>query len=166
MSLALSLGYAVLLMLLACALIWSVWPRWMKGLLIAGVTAMYFLGYQAVSAIWGIPSNDALPKRFLMLAAAVEEPSAKSKGALYLWVSKLQDGKPTLEPRAYRLPYTKLLHNQVNEGLRRGRDGVAQMGTAEEKEADGTGGFFGLKPGNDEQLVNIRDLPSPQLPEK
>jgi hypothetical protein len=166
MSLALALGYAVLLMLLGCALIWSLWPRWMKGLLVAGVTMMYFLGVQVVSAIWGIPSTDPLPKRFLMLAAAIEEPSAKSKGALYLWVSKLQDGKPTIEPRAYRLPYTKLLHNQINEGLRRGRDGVAQMGTAQPDESAGTGGFFGLKPGNDEQIVNIRDLPTPQLPEK
>jgi hypothetical protein len=166
MSLALSLCYALLLLVLLCALLWSTWPRWMKALLVCGSTMMYFIGYQAVASIWGIPSSDPLPPRFLMLAAAIEEPSAKSKGALYFWVSKLQDGKPTLEPRAYRLPYTKLLHNQVNEGLRRGRDGVAQMGTAEAKMTEGTGGFFGLKPGNDEQLVNIRDLPSPQLPEK
>jgi hypothetical protein len=133
---------------------------------VLGVTGMYFVGSQAVGAIWRIPSTDPLPPKFLMLAAAIEEPGAKSKGALYLWVSKLQDGKPVIEPRAYRLPYTKLLHNQVNEGLRRGRDGVAQMGTAEAKAGEGTGGFLGLKPGNDEQLVNIRDLPSPQLPEK
>jgi hypothetical protein len=166
MSLALSLCYALLLLVLVCALVWSSWPKWMKTLLVGGATAMYFLGYQAIGAIWGIPSSDPLPARFLMLAAAIEEPSAKSKGALYLWVSKLQDGKPTLEPRAYRLPYTKLLHKQVDEGLRRGRDGVAQMGTAEAKATEGTGGFLGLKPGNDEQLVNIRDLPTPQLPEK
>jgi hypothetical protein len=166
MSLALILCYALLLVLVACALLWSSWPKWMKTLLVLGVTAMYFVGSQAVGAIWGIPSTDPLPPKFLMLAAAIEEPGAKSKGALYLWVSKLQDGKPVIEPRAYRLPYTKLLHNQVNEGLRRGRDGVAQMGTAEAKSGEGTGGFLGLKPGNDEQLINIRDLPSPQLPEK
>jgi hypothetical protein len=165
-SLALSLCYAMLLLIVVCALLWSAWPRWMKSLLVLASTALYFGGYQAVSEIWGIPSSDPLPSRFLMLAAAIEEPSAKSKGALYFWVSKLQDGKPTIEPRAYRLPYTKLLHSQVAEGLRRGRDGVAQMGTAETKSSEGTGGFFGLKPGNDEQIVNIRDLPSPQLPEK
>ena len=166
MSLALTLCYATLLLLTACALLWSRWPSWLKGLLVLGVTCLYFIGMQAVSAIWGIPSSDPLPERFLMLSAAIEEPSAKSPGALYLWISKLQDGKPTLEPRAYKLPYTKLLHKQIDDGLRKGRDGVAQMGTAEKLGPEGTGGFMGLKPGKDEQMVNIRDLPQPQLPEK
>jgi hypothetical protein len=167
MSLSLILAYAALLLLLACALLWSRWPGWMKTVVVAGVTVLYFYGHAAVHSIWGIPSTDALPERFLMLSAVVQEPTARGPGALYLWVSELREGQPLNEPRAYRLAYTKELHAQIDEGLKRGRDGVSQMGTAEPKPVKpGTGGFAGLKPGPDEQEIKIRDLPAPQLPEK
>jgi hypothetical protein len=166
MTLALVLAFAVLLALLAFALLWSRWPVWLKTVLALGVTGLYFYGHSAIHAIWGIPSSDALPERFLMLAAVVEEPSSRNAGALYLWVSELREGQPVLEPRAYRLPYTKEMHSQINEGLKRGRDGVSQMGTAEPRDGKLAASFFGLKPGNDEQEIRIRDLPAPQLPEK
>ncbi len=165
MTLALVIAYAALLLLLALALLWSAWPGWLKGMLVVAVTTLYFYGTDAVHAIWGIPSAEALPERFLMLAAAVEEPTPKTPGALFVWISQLRDGKPTLEPRAYRLPYTRELHTQINDGIKKGRDGVSQMGTAEIKNGK-RGAFFGLRPGSDEQEIKIRDLPSPQLPEK
>lgn len=165
MTLAIVIAYAALLLLLACALLWSAWPVWLKAVLVIGVTMLYFYGTEAVHSIWGIPSTDALPERFLMLAAAVEEPTPKTSGALFVWISQLRDGKPTLEPRAYRLPYTRELHAQINDGIKKGRDGVSQMGSAEVKIGK-RGSFFGLLPGNDEQEIKIRDLPTPQLPEK
>lgn len=166
MTLAIVLAFAVLLTLLACALLWSRWPAWLKTLLVAGVTVMYFYGHSAIHAIWGIPSTDALPPRFLLLAGVVEEPGQRNAGAVYLWVSELREGQPALEPRSFRVPYSKELHSQVNESLKRGRDGVAQMGTAGLKLDKAGSGFLGLKPGNDEQELHIRDLPVPQLPEK
>ena len=100
-----------------------------------------------------------------MLAAAIEEPTPKTSGALFVWVSQLRDGKPTLEPRAFKLPYSREMHKQIDDGLKKGRDGISQLGTAEAKPGK-RGAFFGLNPGNDEQEITIRDLPSPQLPEK
>ena len=100
----------------------------------------------------------------VLLAAVIEEPSAKSKGALYVWVNELKDGKPAAVPRAYRLPYSKDLHSLLNEGMKKVRQGISQMGTAEPK--TGPKGFAWLRPGSDEQNVKIRDLPVPQLPEK
>jgi hypothetical protein len=165
MSLAIILSFAVLTLLCALALLYSHWPRWLKSLLVLGVTVLYFHGHDAVHAIWGIPSTDALPERFVMLAAVVEEPTSKAAGALYLWVNPLHEGKAVLQPRAYKLPYSKSLHEQINEGIKKGRDGVSQMGTAEVKLGSGRG-WGVLRPGNDEQEVKIRDLPVPQLPEK
>lgn len=165
MSLALILSFSGLLLLVLLALVWSPWARWLKLGLVLAVTAFYFYGYDAVHRIWGIPSTDALPERFVMLAAVVEEPGPKSSGAIYLWVSEPQEGGPLLAPRAYKLPYTKNLHQQVDEGVRKGKDGVSQMGTAEAKAGTGKGGGW-LRPGNDEQEIKIRDLPLPQLPEK
>lgn len=166
MTLTLVLAYAALLLLVALALLWSRWPAWLKGALVAGVTALYFFGHDAAHSLWGVPSTDALPERFVMLAAVVEEPTRQSGGAIYVWINPLQEeGGPLLRPKAYKLAYTRRLHEQVNEGVKKGRDGVSQMGTAQAKAGSGRGVGW-LRPGNDEQEVKIRDLPVPQLPEK
>ncbi len=165
MSLSIILGFAALLFVTLLALLWSHWPVWLKGILVLGVTVMYFFGHDAVHSIWGIPSTDALPPKFVVMGAVVQEPSAKTEGVLYLWVSPLADKGPVLEPRAYRLPYSRKLHMQIEEGIKKGNSGISQMGTAEAKAGAGKGMGF-LRPGNDEQEIKIRDLPSPQLPEK
>ena len=165
MGLALVLSFAALMLLVLLALLWSRWPGWMKGVLVLAVTVLYFYGNDAVHRIWGVPSADALPERFVMLAAAVDEPSAKNPGSIFMWVSVPHEGVNKLEPRAYRVPYTKELHAQIDQGVRKGRDGISQMGTAEAKAGNARGAGW-LKPGNDEQEIKIRDLPSPQLPEK
>jgi len=63
------------------------------------------------------------------------------------------------------LPYTRTLHEQISDGMRKGREGVPQMGTAEVKPGNGKGAGW-LNPGSDEQEVKIMDLPTPQVPEK
>jgi hypothetical protein len=166
MSLALIIAFAALLLLLLLALLWSRWPAWMKTLLIVGVTVLYFYGHEAVRAIWGVPSDEPLPPRFVMLAAAVDEPTTKGAGSIFLWVSEIVEGRTGLSPRAYRVKYSKELHNEVDLGLRRSKDGVSQMGTADLKNAGNRRGLGWLIPAADEQEVKIRDLPSPQLPEK
>lgn len=165
MSLALVLAVAALTLLLTLALIWSNWPAWLKGCLLGGVGVFYFWAYGVVSSVWGWPSEQALPERFVLLAAVIEEPTTKTAGALYVWVNPITEGKPAREPRAHRLPYSKDLHALLNEGMKKARQGVSQMGTAETKR--GRQGYMAwLKPGAEEQEVKIRDLPLPQLPEK
>jgi len=164
MTLSVILGYAALLFLCALALVWSRWPAWLKGLLVVGVTVLYFHANATLHSLWGLPSPDPLPERFVLLAAVIEEPSKKNDGALFVWVNPLEDGKPTPVPRAYRLPYSKDLHALLNEGMKKARQGISQMGTAEPKR--GAKGSSWLRPGADEQEIKIRDLPAPQLPEK
>lgn len=164
MTLALILSFAALALLCVLALLWSRWPAWFKGILVVGVTVFYFYADSVVHQLSGWPSPDALPERFVLLAAVIEEPSARTDGALYVWVNAIDDGKPTAQPRAYRLPYSKDVHSMLNEGIKKVRQGVSQMGTSEPKV--GKGGTSWLRPGNDEQVVKIRDLPVPQLPEK
>ena len=166
MTLALSVAFAILLALAALALLWSPWPAWSKGLLAVGVAAFSFFGHEAVRELGGLPVNEPLPQRFLMLAAAVDEPTSKGSGTIFLWVSEIVEGRSGLAPRAYRVKYSKGLHTQIDEGLKRSKDGVSQMGTAEVKLVGKQGALGWLKPGADEQEVKIRDLPSPQLPEK
>lgn len=164
MTLSVVLSFCVLVLLCAMALLFSRWPVWLKGLLVAGVTIFYFHADDLVHGMWGWPSADALPERFVLLAAVIDEPTAKSAGNLYVWVNALQDGKPSAQPRAYRLPYAKDLHALLNEGMKKSRQGISQVGTAEPKA--GRRGLAWLRPGNDEQVVKIADMPVPQLPEK
>lgn len=164
MTLAVVISFVVLVLLCTLALVWSRWPAWLKGLLVVGVSVFYFYADDAVHGLSGWPSADAMPERWVLLAAVIEEPNAKTKGALYVWVNAIENGKPVPQPRAFVLPYAKDLHALLNEGMKKTRQGVSQMGTAEPKA--GKRGVSWLRPGSDEQVVKIRDLPSPQLPEK
>ena len=164
MILALILSFAALALMCVLALLWSRWPAWLKGILVVSVTVFYFYADSVVHQLSGWPSPDALPERFVLLAAVIEEPSARTDGALYVWANAIENGKPAAQPRAYRLPYSKDVHSMLNEGIKKVRQGVSQMGTSEPKV--GKGGTSWLRPGNDEQVVKIRDLPVPQLPEK
>ncbi len=164
MTPTLALVAAALAALCLFAVLWSHWPAWLKTMLVVAVAAFYFVAYDAVLAVWGVPSRDALPERFVLLAAVIEEPTAKTSGALYVWLNAIEDGKPAAQPRAYRLAYAKDLHALLNEAMKKSRQGVSQLGSTEPKH--GTRGLFWLRPGNDEQVLKLRDLPSPQLPEK
>jgi hypothetical protein len=165
MSLTFILVFVIFAFLLALALVFSHWPRWLKGLLAIGVTGFYFFGFASVHSLLGLPSTDALPPRFVMIAAIVDEPRGKFPGALYMWVTPIEEGKSVMHPRAYQLPYTRVLHEQIADGMKKGREGVPQMGTAEAKAGNGKGPTW-LNPGTDEQEVKILDLPTPQVPEK
>ena len=164
MTLSVVLSFAALVLLCALALLWSRWPVWLKGVLVVGVTVFYFHATELVHNMWGWPNAEALPERFVLLAAVIDEPTPKSAGALYVWFNALQDGKPSPQPRAYRLPYAKDLHALLNEGMKKARQGVSQIGTSEPKV--GKRGLSWLRPGSDEQVVKIADMPMPQLPEK
>jgi hypothetical protein len=154
-----ALAFLVLLSLFA-----SAWPRWGKALLLVGVTALYFGADRALDGVWGWPSRQVLPERFVLLAAVIDEPSATGPGALYVWVNALEQGKPSAQPRAYRLPYSKDMHSLLNDGMKKVRQGISQMGSATPK--SGPKGLSWLRPGAEEQDVKIKDMPLPQLPEK
>ena len=157
-------AFVALAFVAALALLASAWPRWAKALVVIAVTGLYFAADYALDEVWGWPGRQALPERFVLLAAVIEEPTKTRPGALYVWVNALEQGKPAARPRAYQLPYTKDMHALLNEGMKKVRQGVSQMGTTEPK--SGPRGLSWLRPGSDEQNVKIRDLPQPQLPEK
>ena len=56
------------------------------------------------------------------------------------------------------------LHALLNDALRKIREGVSQLGTLDPKR--GRPGLSWLRPGSDEQVIKLRDMPKPQLPEK
>jgi hypothetical protein len=153
-----------LVFLLGLSLVYSRWPVWAKGLLVVAVLLIYVGADATLTRVWGWPSQQKLPERFVLLAAVFDEPSKTRAGALHVWVNAIENGKPSAVPRAYTLPYSKDLHSLLNEGMKKTRQGVTQLGTAEPKQ--GSKGISWLRPGSDEQTVVIKDFPVPQLPEK
>jgi len=163
-TLSLVLSFVGLVLLTVLALLWSRWPAWAKAILVLGVTVFYFFADDLAHRMWGWPSTDAMPERFVLLAAVIDEPNARHAGGLYVWVNALEGGKPAEQPRAFRLSYSKDLHALLNEGVKKAREGVTQLGTTEPK--PGKGGLPWLRPGNDQVTLKLRDMPVPQLPEK
>ena len=164
MTLSLVLSFVGLALLTVLALLWSRWPSWAKVLLVLGVTVFYFFADDLAHRMWGWPTSDAMPERFVLLSAVIDEPTARHAGGLYVWVNALEGGKPAAEPRAFRLRYSKDLHALLNEGMKKAREGVTQLGTTEPR--PGKGGLPWLRPGNDDTTLKLRDMPVPQLPEK
>jgi len=156
--------FVALAFLLLLALLASSWPRGVKLGLLLAVTGLYFGAEQALRQVWGWPSRQALPDRFVLLAVVADEPRGAQPGALYVWVNALVDGRPLPEPRAYALPYSKPLHALLDEGMKKARQGITQMGTA--TPMAGQQGLSWLRPGTVDQEIKVRDLPLPQLPEK
>lgn len=152
------------LALTALALVWSRWPIWAKALLVVSVTGMYFAADRALDSLSGWPSSTTLPARFALLAVVTEEPRADREGALYVWLQPIENGKTTSAPRAFRLPYSRDLHSLLGESMKKTRQGVTQVGTAEPKA--GPKGYSWLRPGSNEQNIKVRDIAIPQLPEK
>lgn len=159
--------FSLLAFLLLCLCLWTRWPVWLKTGLVVAVSLFYVVAYDTMHAMLGWPAEQALPRRWVLLALVVEEPNKErdSKGNLFVWVNALENNRPAAEPRAYRLPYDKDLHSLFGEAMKKNRQGITQLGTHEPRV--GPKGFSWLRPASDEKLnIKISDLPRPQLPEK
>lgn len=112
---------AVAFVLLAALLLWFVigsrgaW--WLKLPVIAGTCAFTFAVWDALDSFDGWATGQALPARAVFVSGVVDEPDA-----IYLWlIAPTEPGvlgyRPQgAEPRAYRLPYTRPLHERVDRG--------------------------------------------------
>ena len=81
----------------------------------------------------GWPTEAAPPERFQLYAALVREPDRpnRSDGAIYLWlVPGAADGQSDPPPRAYALPSSRALHEQVARAQARMKEGQPVDGTA------------------------------------
>jgi len=122
----------VVVYLLPIALVaWSIarLPHRRPVLLAAVLLALpvfYALHYQLLENLQGWPSGAMLPDDFRLLAHEVVEPSQRSglPGEILIWARS--DGDP--RPRVYRLPYDKVLHEQLTAAAERQARGRMQRG--------------------------------------
>ena len=158
------------------------------------VLSLYFclsVGF-SISEFMGWPTDDKLPPKFLLHWAVIQEPDVKlgDEGSIYVWVRPLNepkiehkewndyllsfyDGKS--EPRAYRIPYSRELHEQTQKAIEAISKGEGVGGTSEKGRGKGkkkSGGEGSGKAGDSgKSLTNnggieFHKLPPPKLPDK
>jgi hypothetical protein len=150
--------------------------------------------WNSVSSLSGWASKQELPERFLVHWAVIHEPSRDGKGGdggIYIWVTELDDNhemkknqsavftpnRPD-EPRAYKLPYSRKLHEQLTQAMGKLRQGKPVVGRRDGIEGDGEDGDGDGEEGKEKgkgknkgsfskkQKFMFYDLPPPKLPDK
>jgi hypothetical protein len=126
--LALALAYVFLLFLVLLAIFRSEIGPGLKLVLAFLCLGFYFWHYNSLQNYLGWPAANGIPQNFELISSIVVEPNLKSDdaGAVYLWVRDL-DGDQ-LVPRSFRLPYQKLLHQQVDDTMQRQQQGERFVG--------------------------------------
>ena len=162
-----TVAYVALAVLLLSLNVYSRWPAWVKLSAIVLTGTLYYVTYLSVEGLSGWPARNALPKEFVMLSSYVKEPdkTKNSEGEVYLWVLPLEKEHASSAPRGYRLPYSPLLHREIEEAGKRLRRGIKQLGKTEMVKGKVQEGEQTWLDGHVERIV-IYDLPDPELPEK
>lgn len=143
-------------------------PYLLRAGLVVLVCVSFFASWHLWRDVAGWPARAELPERFLFHAATIIEPDVEKseKGSIYVWATELTDDGPGVMPRAYRVPYLKSLHSQLQEAESRMRNGLPQIGKRK-RMAEGNFSLSGaMKRVEDEQQFELGNLPSPALPEK
>jgi hypothetical protein len=129
----LTASYLMIALLLLSLNLRSAW-RWpVKAGAILVTIGFLVGGFLALEAMLGWPTEATPPARFQLHAALVHEPDRinASKGSIFLWLSPQDaEGRPSAPPRAYALPYTRTLHEQVARAQGRLQEGRPVEGTA------------------------------------
>jgi len=139
------IGISVAFMLLAAiVLIKAIWKtsHILKSILIAGVLWFGVVLYYSTLSFTGWPSPQAIPKNSRMISFRIEEPSIKknSPGGIFFWLDISSENEkavilellnPTkmlayysdVEPRAYKIPYSKDMHKRLLEIMKKRKEG-------------------------------------------
>ncbi len=145
-------AYVLLAVILLAILIWARLRWWIKAAAIVLTIGFFFVEFASIRQISGWPTNAGLPDRFELVYAVINEPNeaAQTSGAIILWVMELPGGpveesdvytpgavdtrlQPDQEPRAYRLPYSRETHREVEEAKVRVVEGARQIGVSERR---------------------------------
>jgi hypothetical protein len=126
--LVLGLAYVFLLSLVLLAVFKSEIGVGLKLMLSFLCLGFYLWHYNAVQGYLGWPAVRGVPDNFELISSIVIEPDLKNDeaGGVYLWVRDLESDQ--LVPRSFRLPYSKLLHQRVDDTRRRQRQGERFVG--------------------------------------
>jgi hypothetical protein len=125
-------------LVLASLLLWVVidvrgrW--WLKGGLIVGVAVFAILAGAARGSFSGWATSESPPTRALFMSGVAREPDKRTgtDGAIYLWLIPPRSSSRNVfaydasepAPRAYKLPYSREAHEQLEKAKQLAKGGV------------------------------------------
>lgn len=148
---------------------------WLLKLILIAMTVCFSLFLsETMENVKGWPTDDELPDSFHVHWIVIKEPSKtdhNKKGGIYIWVMDLAgDGK---QPRAYRIDYSREMHEEAQKALGMIRAGKRVVGGRRgDGKGKGKGRGSGEGDGNgggsfsDSPEIIFHELPPSKLPEK
>lgn len=181
-ALAIPIAFILLTVLLCLILIGSKWQWWQKLALIVIVPAFGLAVWPAIASYKGYPTTAQPPRKSLILSVVVREPvpASRNPGAIFLWLipfdRKASKGLNPLvyaprrgDPRAFELPYSRSLHQGLDEAkglIRQGRPVVLDLDAGGEGGGGEAEGGSGYRYDRSRSDPRVYELPPPHAPEK
>ncbi len=162
-------AYILIAILLLSLNLYSKWSWQVKAGAIIITTLFYVISFVSFSPLLGWPTKDLPPSNFRLIAAHVQQPDkiTGDEGAIYLWLTHIDDLSTNTPPRAYEFPYSNALYEKIVLANTKLKKGVPLLGEIEEEDERGK---IQVEDGNrlGQESINIQfyDLPDLLIPDK
>ena len=162
-------AYVFIALLILSINLYSRWNWGVKAACIIVGTALYVVSYLSVLDILGWPTAQDLPQRFRLVGAYVQQPDKLTEydGAIYLWLTDLDDLSSGGKPRSFRLPYSAPVHEQILNATAKLNKGMPQMGEFRNPDDDNMRILDDpTRLGQTSARIQFFDVPDPLFPDK
>jgi hypothetical protein len=187
-TLVIPLGFLVVIAIGLWTFIHLKGKWWIKLPIVVGSTSFVIAVWASLASYRGWPTATKTPEKFVLLWGEVREPNRQigDDGAIFLWVVHYSPTKtkPNLfqysprpgEPRAHKVPYSRKLHQQIEEAkelIKQGRGvvmehepGGKEDGSGKNRPGKNGDGREGSDGQGQEQEYRFYELPPPRPPNK
>ena len=161
-------AYVLIALLLLSINLYSNWSWKVKAGSIIITTVFYIITYISFPPLLGWPTSQQPPERFKLLAAHVEQPDKASgkEGSIYLWINQIDDLTAYGAPRAYKMPYSDLMHEVVIKANAKLKKDIPQLGELNEEGSMQVDVQDSSRAGVADAPIVFYDLPDPLFPDK
>lgn len=161
-------AYVLIALLLLSINLYSNWSWKVKAATIVITTIFFIITYMSFPPLLGWPTTQQPPERFKLLAAHVEQPDKASdeEGAIYLWINQIDDLTAYGAPRAYKMPYSDLMHEAVIKANAKLKKDIPQLGELSDEGSMQVDVQDSSRAGVADAPIVFYDLPDPLFPEK
>lgn len=103
--------------------------HWAPKVVLVAIAAGSSIGiWFSLQDVEGWPVSGPPPETFEMHCALIREPTPAEPGMIYLWATPDHGRSEKREPRAYAIPYSKPLHEEMSKAMKDIKKGRRIMG--------------------------------------
>ncbi len=162
-------AYVLIAILLLSINLYSKLSWQVKAGAIVMTTIFYVITYISFAPLLGWPTGESPPNNFRLIATHVQQPNkiTGDEGAIYLWLSHIDDMTKNSPPRAYKFPYSNNLYERIVVAKAKLNKGTPLLGEFNEiDEMNMVQVEDASKMGQESVNIQFYDLPDPLIPDK